>query len=431
MPDDAARPRTIRPGSDEARAIADAFRATYLADAPAEWLASPEAEPELEHEVVTRHADCVRFTLPWLASAGLGRVGTLVEVGCGTGAKTAALATIADRVLACEPSEPHLAAARARLELMDVRNVELATSPAGRFLRDVAARCPDGVDAVVLYAVLEHMTLDERDEALGLAWGLLRDGGALVVQETPNRLLPLDAHTSDLPFFGYLPDGLAVRYADRSPRRWFREGIAAAGDAEAALYRSGRGLSQHEFELALGRGFADAIVADGWSVHLLNRDEVHEDEFHLREWAARRGLALPPAFSRYWIALVARKGANGELRPPAAPAVVAARGGGLDLRSGEILLDAGGTLELELAPAPVARELVVAADRDLAVPVAVEVDGDALLVVDAAALGRVEAAEWCGSRALAAPFPAGASRLVLSVPAGRSGRARLPYLHVR
>lgn len=431
MPDAADRPRTIRPGSDEARAIGDAFRATYLADASAEWLASPEAEPELEREVVTRHADCVRFTLPWLAQAGVRRVRTLVEVGCGTGAKTAALAWLADRVLACEPSEPHIAAARARLGVMGIENVELAAQAGGPFLRDVAARCPDGVDAVVLYAVLEHMTLDERDEALRLAWALLREGGVLVVQETPNRLLPLDAHTSDLPFFGYLPDALALRYADRSPRRWFREGLTAAEDAGLALYRSGRGVSQHEFELALGEGFAETIVADGWSPHLLNRDEVHEDEFHLREWAARRGLALPPAFSRYWIALVARRGARAGLRAPVAPTVVAARSAGLDLRGGEILLDAGGSLELEVPPAPVERELVIAADRDLPVPVAVEADGSRLLVVDAAALAAIDAPEWSGSRAITAGFPAGASRLVLSAAADRAGRARLPYLHVR
>ena len=82
----------------------------------------------------------------------------------------------------------------------------------------------DGVDLVLLYALLEHQTLDERIETLRLAERIVRPGGAIVVTETPNRLTYVDRHTSQLPFFHLLPIELRsalcrpVTTTPRSPR---------------------------------------------------------------------------------------------------------------------------------------------------------------------------------------------------------------------
>ena len=48
--------------------------------------------------------------------------------------------------------------------------------------------------------------------------------------ETPNRLLWWDHHTSILPFYGMLPDDLAIAYADRSPRGDLPVALASEDD---------------------------------------------------------------------------------------------------------------------------------------------------------------------------------------------------------
>jgi S-adenosylmethionine-dependent methyltransferase len=70
--------------------------------------------------------------------------------------------------------------------------------------------------------------------------------------ETPNRLWYLDSHTSYLPYFGWLPDELALQYSRFSPRDTIRR--LPSEPAERGLRdlrRSGRGVSFHEFDLAI------------------------------------------------------------------------------------------------------------------------------------------------------------------------------------
>ena len=77
---------------------------------------------------------------------------------------------------------------------------------------------PDGADMVLLFAVLEHLTQEERIRYLSFIWHeILRPGGYLIVVDTPNRLSYFDEHTSVMPFFHLLPPYLALRYFDRSP----------------------------------------------------------------------------------------------------------------------------------------------------------------------------------------------------------------------
>jgi S-adenosylmethionine-dependent methyltransferase len=97
------------------------------------------------------------------------------------------------------------------------------------------------------------MTLTERLASLRQAWDLLVPGGSIGAIEAPNRLWFSDGHTSQLPFFNWLPDELAFAYAPHSPRENFRElyGDGAVEGMEHFL-RRGRGVSYHEFVLALG-----------------------------------------------------------------------------------------------------------------------------------------------------------------------------------
>jgi SAM-dependent methyltransferase len=291
--------------------IEASFLETYLADAPADWLASSEGRVEIQREIAQKYDLCRRFVLPWVERVSGSLDGAyLVEIGCGTGSKLAAFAQRVGRAEACDISPMHAEAARRRLAAMGIANALVRTLPTLAFLEDLelAGARPD---VVLLYAVLEHLRLDERLETLSRAWKLLPKGGRLVVGETPNRLLPLDRHSSQLPFFNMLPDELALRYYRRSPRRDYVEAIDHAEDKGLALVRQGRGVSYHEFELALETdlsGLRAQLVGDVWDVEMLRFERVEDEERSLQAYAASNHLAMPPAFSRSWIKLVMTKG---------------------------------------------------------------------------------------------------------------------------
>src|SRR5947207_646218 len=72
------------------------------------------------------------------------------------------------------------------------------------------------------YASLEHLTLEERLQAMKRTWQMLSPGGLWCAIEIPNRLWYYDSHTSQLPFFMWLPDELAFAYSRFSPRESYR-----------------------------------------------------------------------------------------------------------------------------------------------------------------------------------------------------------------
>jgi SAM-dependent methyltransferase len=72
---------------------------------------------------------------------------------------------------------------------------------------------PDGAFPLVLAnAVLEHIP-QPRDAWIRELWRLTAPGGHLIVNETPNKYLPRDVHTTGLLFVPWLPARLAERYA--------------------------------------------------------------------------------------------------------------------------------------------------------------------------------------------------------------------------
>ena len=69
--------------------------------------------------------------------------------------------------------------------------------------------------------------------------------------ETPNRLRHTDTHTAWLPFYHWLPDELAFKYARFSERTNFREGYGELTDERLLHFcRRGRGVSFHRFQIA-------------------------------------------------------------------------------------------------------------------------------------------------------------------------------------
>jgi ubiquinone/menaquinone biosynthesis C-methylase UbiE len=189
-----------------------------------------------------------RIVVPWLDQAKRLRDSRILEIGCGTGSSTVALAEQGAKVIGIDIDEDSLAVARDRCSAygLEAEFHALNASSMSESFGDAV------FDFIIFFASLEHMTVAERLAALGDAWRMLPIGGLLAVVETPNRLWYFDGHTSWLPFFNWLPTDLAFRYSAFSPRENFRELYRACDPStEEHFLRRGRGMSFHEFDLAI------------------------------------------------------------------------------------------------------------------------------------------------------------------------------------
>lgn len=186
-----------------------------------------------------------RFVVPWLAAATPIAGAKVLEIGSGTGSSTVALAEQGAIVTGIDIDEPALEVARERCAAHGV-SADLRAANAADLSRFGQQ------DFVIYFATVEHMTIDERLKSLAQAWSILKPGGLLAIIETPNRLWWFDQHTAQLPFFHWLPDELAFAYSRFSPRDTFKSLYRDRGDeAMEHFRRRGRGVSYHEFELAI------------------------------------------------------------------------------------------------------------------------------------------------------------------------------------
>jgi S-adenosylmethionine-dependent methyltransferase len=184
--------------------------------------------------------------IPWLNRTRPLDGADVLEIGAGAGASTLSLAEQGAHVTGIDVDAAALARAEKLLTYAGVQATfkqldaaELATGERRSF------------DLIIFWASLEHMTMDERLRALRDTWRLVRRGGYLAIVETPNRLWPLDMHTSHLPFFQWLPDDLAFAYTRFSTRQQFGGAYNSAENEMVEFLRRGRGVSYHEFDIAI------------------------------------------------------------------------------------------------------------------------------------------------------------------------------------
>lgn len=187
------------------------------------------------HHLGSRVAHAFNVFIPWVEKlAGSLDGKTILEIGCGTGSSTVALAAHAHAVTACDIHLPSLEAARIRLieDGLAHKVKLLAISPG---LEELTRR-RESFDVIVLYGVLEHMLPEERTNLFRTIWDLLGIRGQVVLYETPNRLYMTDHHTTGLFGWSWLPPKWALRYG-----KW-RGSFDESTDL-FAMYRLGFGIT--------------------------------------------------------------------------------------------------------------------------------------------------------------------------------------------
>ena len=173
----------------------------------------------LEGREAFNHSD---HLFPWLVRQLPPRMADVVEVGCGSGALTAALAPVAGRLLALDLSPEML---------------RLAHERCARFPHVVFEQCdanawhpaPRSLDAVVSIATLHHL---EAAVVLPRWAAALRPGGVLLILDVLDR-----PRLADLPrnaIATLLSGWLRWR---RTGRPWVDPGIRAAWEAHARFDR--------------------------------------------------------------------------------------------------------------------------------------------------------------------------------------------------
>jgi SAM-dependent methyltransferase len=143
---------------------------------------------------------------------------TLLDFGCGSGASTMILTRMFPhtRIMGVELEEKLLDVARARADYYGYSNLELLASPGPNDLPPEARE----MDFVVLSGVYEHLLPEERKRLLPRIWKVIKPGGFLFLNQTPQRGFPLERHTTGgLPFINYLPDAAAHWYARKFSKR--------------------------------------------------------------------------------------------------------------------------------------------------------------------------------------------------------------------
>lgn len=154
---------------------------------------------DLNAHLHLRLANDRRFVIPWLNATRNLKAMRILEIGCGTGSSTVALAEQGAQVVAIDIDAPALEVARERCRAHGVV-ADIREANAEKLIEF------QPVDAVLYFATLEHMNHLERMRSLADAWSILPVGGLLAIIETPNRLWFIDQHTSRLPFYNWLPD---------------------------------------------------------------------------------------------------------------------------------------------------------------------------------------------------------------------------------
>ena len=242
--------------------------------------------------------------------------GVCVEIGSGTGNKSFTICDLFDTYVGIEIDGEQHALCVARAKSLGVENCAFVRGNAMDVVPDPAGPLAGSpIDVLMLYAVLEHLTPQERVSMLALASTVLDGGGMVCVFEAPNRIIPSDAHTSESFFYNQIPEHIAREWGRRHVKHESIKSLLASANHDD-YFRAGTGLSHHEFQLAFGGdlGACDFVV-DGFDVALLNLFDFSFQEFIALGTLEHHVPDVPPtAFCRSWIDFIAKKRIGGPRR---------------------------------------------------------------------------------------------------------------------
>jgi len=212
------------------------------------------------------------ISIPWLDSVRPLKNSRILEIGCGHGASTISLAEQGAIVTAIDIDNDSIKLAKKSCEIygLNVDFHQINGSDAASYFTK------EKFDIIIFWAVLEHMTIEERMKAINGTFNMLNADGLWCVIGTPNRLHYFDTHTSQLPFFQWLPDELALRYAHISKRKGFSSSFSEISNNPEqliSLYRWGRGVSYHEIELSL-KPLNDLSIISSLKTYSIERNKI-------------------------------------------------------------------------------------------------------------------------------------------------------------
>jgi len=160
----------------------------------------------------------------------------ILDFGCGFGASSYCMIKRgATRILAADLEKPNIDFAAAFFQGMGLAgNIEV------RYGDVVPTLEPRSLGVIWLQAVMEHLLPEERRQYLQRFWQALRPGGLLIITETPNRVWPVEGHTTGgtwwIPWMR--PENVfrkmrhVARYSDYSDERFYRSGIIGSSYGE-------------------------------------------------------------------------------------------------------------------------------------------------------------------------------------------------------
>jgi hypothetical protein len=341
-----------------------------------------------------------------------------VEVGSGRGLKSLAWSGIFGRSIAIDVDEQLIEDGRGLRRRLGAPPAEFIVANAVDALATGGAVDPGDVGLLVLYAVLEHLTPVERAAVLRLARGCYDRGAAVLIAESPNRLYPFDHHSSQMHFVQMLPDELARRYLrlfnDHPVRRFILEGDRE--DAQTMLYRSGRALGYHEFQLDFSEGPIDfAPVFDGYHPELIDLEPLTRTELALQTYLESNQIPAPRAFSRSWIDMLLLKDSprraarSVELLPPSALSSAATHRNPAFWSLDRFTAGADGSVRFDIPPGSTGVPHLLVDAEQAASGVEVTVDRQPVFSAGARDLAALRPPTWHHQFAIPIPAPTGAA----------------------
>jgi len=234
----------------------------------------------------------------------------ILEIGCGTGASSIALAEQGAYVTGIDivKESVKIAQKRASIYKLPIEFIQLNATEIESHLKH------KHWDVIIFFASIEHMLPSERKSALQQSYSMLKEGGFLCILGTPNRLWPVDIHTSYLPFYMWLQDELALDYARFSKRKEFASlHKLNIEKGYEDLYHLGRGFSFHELEIALGP-ISKLRIIESLPIFLRKHNFFQKwsyqlsDEYKFKKLLSKYGpKGIHPGFYECYIDLIIKK----------------------------------------------------------------------------------------------------------------------------